>query len=107
MDVPNTDTQKMAADIAVNVAGGTGITLLAAFALWMRRLVGLPKRMLYVEQSTAVLLSSQIPLIDAAMFGMDTKCSDEREPEAERIKSGLASERARLMDHLTKISRVK
>lgn len=86
------------------VSGGILVAVFIFIGRTFAKMLGIPKRTAYLEQTSALLLSSQVPQIDASLLLLRTHCDgDEDAGETKRVMDELRTKRTSLIDHLAKL----
>ena len=100
MDVATSATSKMATDIGVNIAGGTGIALLGGFVLWFRKLIGIPKRVKILEATIPVMLESISALTKHTLAQSQHRRESDKSPGVVRAEELLRTADERMDEYM-------
>jgi len=100
MDANAGPSTKILTDVGVNIAGGTGVALLAGLGLWMRKLVGLPKRVKILESTNIVVLENLGAQTKYLLAQNQHRRESDKSPELVHAEDLLRKADERMDDHL-------
>jgi len=100
MDVNTGATTQIATDIGTNVAGGFALAGLLGIGVWMRKLVGLPKRVAKLEQTDVVVMRTLGALTKYTLASNQHHRENDRSPQMVTAEALLTEADQKMDEHL-------
>lgn len=100
MDVNTGATPQILTDVGTNVAGGAALAGVLGIAVWMRKLIGLPKRVSKLEATDVIVLRALRALTKYTLASNQHRRENDRSPQMIQAEQLLTDADQKMDEHL-------